>query len=140
MFEIIDHPADLGFRAQAQDLPALFEQCAVALSSILTDIDVLDGKECEAVSLTGCDLETLLYNWLSEVLFLFDGRGMLFCGFAVEAIEQSPAGLTLAARLYGEPYDRARHQIKTYVKAVTFHQLAVTGGDAGWQAIVYLDI
>ena len=46
----------------------------------------------------------------------------------------------LTAELAGEPYAPARHDVRTEVKAVTYHQLSVTRQAGGWVARVILDL
>src|SRR5271170_105570 len=82
-FEILDHPADMGFRACAPNLADLFAQCGKALTSVLVDLESVDGTEMTAVEILGDDLESLLYNWLAEILYLFDGEKKLFSEFVV---------------------------------------------------------
>jgi len=42
--------------------------------------------------------------------------------------------------LLGEPLDPARHEVRTEVKAVTYHALAVARRDGGWAGRVILDL
>src|SRR5271157_5025968 len=47
---------------------------------------------------------------------------------------------SICAVARGEKFDRARHQIKLLVKAITYHQLALEKTKSGWRAQVYVDI
>jgi SHS2 domain-containing protein len=139
-FEFLDHPADLGFRAWAPTLAGLFAESARALTAVLVDVEVLDSRQTQRVELEGVDLVDLMFNWLSEILFLFDGTGWLCHDLHLE-VDSAPDGtLNLHASLGGQPYDAGRLQLKTYVKAVTFHQLKVEEQDGMWVAQVFLDI
>jgi SHS2 domain-containing protein len=40
----------------------------------------------------------------------------------------------------GEVFDKARHSMKTEVKAVTYHQLEIKEQGGRWQAQIILDI
>jgi len=46
----------------------------------------------------------------------------------------------IEAKIYGEPYDEARHEIKTTVKSATYHQLEVARRGNGWRAAVIFDL
>lgn len=139
-FLILDHPADLGFKAWAQNLPDLFAECARALTSVLVDLETIGGEDATAVEILGDDLETLLYNWLAEILYLFDGEKKLFSDYVVLSHRQHEGTEFLQAELRGESYNPAKHQVKTYVKAITFHQLKIERTDQGYSAQVYIDI
>jgi SHS2 domain-containing protein len=136
MFEILEHTADTGFRACAPALAGLFEQAALALESIALDTSgVLPAAECE-ITAGGEDLESLLVNFLSEVLFYLDGKRIAFARF--EVCEFFPGGVTV--RAWGEPRDAERHPARIVVKGVTYHQLRVWQEAERWCAEVYLDV
>lgn len=139
-YRILDHPADLGFQAWAPTLPDLFAECGKALTSVFVDVNTIARSDIQAVEIIGDDLESLLYNWLSEILYLFDGEKRLFSEFAILSHQQNSPTEFLQAELRGEQFDRDKHEIKTYVKAVTYHQLSIQRGESGYSASVYLDI
>jgi len=125
-FEILEHTADVGFRAWAPDLGALFEASARAMFAISADLD----------SVRPTETRRLAVNWLSELVSLFDAG--LFAPRSYEALEVSPT--RFVCRCTGEPRDPARHPWKLIVKAVTYHQLEVAQRDGRWEATVFLDI
>jgi SHS2 domain-containing protein len=88
------------------------------------------------VKAEGSDPQDLLVNWLSEILYLHDAEGWLFHEFNVQELRDN----TITATARGERFDRARHQAKLLVKAVTYHQLALEQTPQGWGARVYVDI
>ncbi len=52
-------------------------------------------------------------------------------------------GLTaweIRATAQGEKFVPARHRSRTYIKAVTYHQLSIKKTPRGWQATVFLDV
>lgn len=136
MFEILEHPADIGFRAFGGELEELFANAAVALVSIACEIEDVAPRTEYALSATGTDYESLLVNWLGEVLYWFDGKRIAPCKFRVTQL--APDSIRAAA--WGEPRDGERHRSKLIVKAVTWHQLRITRSNGGWMADVYLDI
>jgi SHS2 domain-containing protein len=136
MFEILEHPADIGFRAFGGTLEELFATAAAALVSITCEIEDVAPRIEYALSATGTDCESLLVNWLSEVLYRFDGKRIALRKFRVTHL--APNSIRAAA--WGEPRDGERHRPKLIVKAVTWHQLRIGRSDGGWMAEVYLDI
>lgn len=136
MFEILEHPADIDFRAFGGTLEELFANAAVALISIACEIEDVAPRTGYALSAAGADYESLLVNWLGEVLYWFDGKRIALRQF--RATEFQPDSIRAAA--WGEPRDPERHRSKLIVKAVTWHQLRIVRTDSGWMAEVYLDI
>ena len=136
MFETFDHTADLGLRMRAADLDALFAEAALALfSTLVEDLATVLPRELMKIELTGSDREYLLFDWLKELLFRFEGEHWLFSRFAVKVRDD---GLTGEA--WGEPLDRGRHPLSHEVKAITYHGLKVELSPDGWLAEVIVDI
>jgi len=135
-FEILEHPADIGFRVRGQTLAQLFENAAVAMLSIAVELDNVCAAEQFLLSASGPDAEALLVNWLNEVLFWTDARGIVFREFRVQEIEP----IHVSGIGWGEARDPARHRAKLIIKAVTYHQLKLEHTKQGWLAEVFLDI
>ena len=102
----------------------------------LTDRRYLRPKETRHIEVEAPDREALLVGWLNYLLYLYDVNG--FLGRIFDIVELSDQRLEAIAR--GETYDPERHVAKTAVKAATFHQLAITPRNHGWQATVILDL
>jgi SHS2 domain-containing protein len=136
MFELLEHPADIGFRVFGATPSELFANAAIAMLSIAADPAQVEPRQSWELTAEGSDYESLLVNWLNEVLFWFDGKHIAFRDFTVHHIE--PGGIHATGR--GEPRDAARHTARLVVKAVTYHQLKVAPTPEGWVAEVYLDI
>jgi SHS2 domain-containing protein len=136
MFETFDHTADLGIRIRAPTLDALFAEAGSALfSTVVEDLATVRPLDRVEISIAGEDREYLLFDWLKELLYLFDADHMLFCRFDVQVSE---TGITAAA--WGEPLDWDRHVPNHEVKAITYHGLKVEQTADGWLAEVIVDI
>jgi SHS2 domain-containing protein len=101
--------------------------------SIAGDVENVSPREQYPLSAEGGDLESLLVNWLNEVLYWFDGRRIAFREFRIGRI--GPERIEAVGS--GQP--RA-HPARLIVKAATYHQLKVARSGDGWVAEVYLDI
>ncbi|MBI1311435.1 archease [bacterium] len=136
MFELFDHTADLGIRVRGASLNDLFREAATALTQCLVGrpdaIQPLSETSCE---LESPDLEYLFFDWLSELLYRFDGEG-----FVVADCDVNVTGTSLKATLRGEAFDPSRHEYSHEVKAITYHGLRVERDEDGWQAEVIVDI
>jgi len=135
-FRLLDHPADLGIEAYGSNLVDAFEQAAVALVSVILELSTVSERESRTVELTASDYQHLLVKWLTEVLYLYDGKG--FVGRRFEITHITPT--QLKAVIFGEPFDGNKHTTKQDVKAITYHQLEIIEGDTTATVKVFLDI
>ena len=135
-FELLDHPADIGFRTRAETLEELFANCAHALISIILDPENAAAEQGWLVEAEGADLESLLVNWLNEILYYVDTKRAVFAKLSVEF----PEPLRLRCRAEGEPRDPVKHPVRLFVKAVTYHQLKISRTEDAWMAEVYVDV
>ena len=135
-FEVLEHPADIGFRAFGGTLPELFAQSALAMLSIAADPAAALSKEEYPLAVESGDRESLLVDWLNEVLYWFDGKRIAFRDFRVTQFREN----AIQAVGLGEPRDPLRHRARLIVKAVTYHQLKIARRGGMWVAEVYLDI
>lgn len=142
-YEILEHPADIGFRAYGRTLEELFINAARAMMSLACELESLVERESREVEATGSDHEALIYAWLAEILAVQDAEQMFFRRVEVTELREGPEGAgqsLVRGKVYGEKYDKQRHRAGTYIKAVTMHQLRVERTPEGWRAQVYLDV
>ena len=135
MYEVFEHTADLGLRVRAADLESLFAEAALALFATVVDLAEVRLTQQETFRIEGGDHEYLLFDWLNELLFAWEGRRLLFADFQVRIDDE---GLTAEAR--GEPLELERHRLDHEVKAITYHGLKVEQQGDQWLAEVIVDI
>ena len=135
-FRILEHTADIGFEAFGATRQEVFRNAARALTHLTVDLEAIAPREGKLLRAEASDMPSLLVNWLSEILYLFDAEGWLFRDCEFDALTER--SLTAMAR--GEKFDRRKHQVKLLVKAVTYHQLELMETAEGWRAQVYVDI
>jgi SHS2 domain-containing protein len=135
-FQILEHPADIGFQAWGRTQAELFENAALALFSLSCELSTVHDTESRPVEVTASDLESLLYAWLAELVAIAEADHFVFRRAVVSFADSS----RIRATVYGEPLDRGRHHSGTHIKAVTFHQLHVRETPDGWSAQVFLDL
>jgi SHS2 domain-containing protein len=136
----LDHTADVGAEIEAASLGELFAEAAQALLETIADPATVRTSLHRDFELSASDLETLLVDWLGELVYVFEVDRQLFRDAAVTLTEAAD-GWRLAAVARGEPYDPERHPIRVLVKAVTWHGLAVgCREDGAWRARVIFDI
>jgi len=134
-FEIVGHTADVGIKAYGADISQAFTNAARALFSLITELDDVEEILHRDIELTAPDEESLLVDWLNELIYLFDTENIVFKRFDVTKLNDTQ----LKARSYGEKVDSSKHRLKIGVKAATYHMLKVAKGD-GCQVQVLFDI
>ena len=135
-YETFDHTADLGVRDFGQTCEEVFANAAYALFDLLTDLNHVRENLSYDLRVEAADREELLVRWLSELLFLSESRGYLFKKFSFSHLDQT----SLQAEARGETFDPSRHEFKTEIKAVTYHQVEVKEKDGKWGARIIFDI
>lgn len=120
-FELIEHTADVGLRAWGDTIEEAFEDAALGMFSIMGDISKADEVGEVEVVVENEELEGLLVDWLSELLYLFDAERAFLCRFHVKMEENGK--IKLSGRAYGEEYNAEKHGMGTEIKAVTYHML-----------------
>jgi SHS2 domain-containing protein len=139
MYEIFEHTADLGIRVRNGSLNELFADAARGLFSLLVD-NRHPAATTSGVTfqLQADNVEDLLHDWLTELLFTFYGGRLVLTDFQVQVHSASTQKLTATAQ--SEPIDPKRHRIEAEIKAITWHALKVEQDREGWQAEVIVDL
>jgi SHS2 domain-containing protein len=133
-YEFLEHTADVTFKAYGRDLNELFENAAEALESTMVMLDNVALEETFSIEASSDSYENLLYDWLTKLLITFELERLV-----VKRCFVRIAGLFLAADCVGERLDRSKHKLNAEVKAVTYHNLAVTKNDV-YHVEVTLDV
>ena len=136
MHETFDHGADIGVRGRGATLARAFEQAALALTTVVTDLESVAQDEEVRLACEDPDPELLLFAWLGAVVYEMATRRMLFSRFEV-VIEDG----RLRGRAWGERVDVARHAPAVEVKGATLTELSVRReADGGWLAQCVVDV
>ena len=105
----------------------------------MTDLDYVDISQEEEVSVEGHDMESLLYNFLDEVLFLFNADPFLTCK-DIKIAEFDKENFRLQAVCKGEPFDLSKHPQGTEIKAITYSNMQIYDHDSKHEVFVIIDI
>lgn len=120
-FEILDHTADVGIIAYGASVNQAFANAAKGLFSLITELDSIEELFQRDIELVAPDRESLLVEWLNELIYLFDAENVVFKRFDITELNDTQ----LKARSYGEKVDSSKHKLKMGVKAATYHMLKV---------------
>jgi len=139
-YRMQEHTADKAMKVEGSTLRELFTAAAEGLAHAYSPTDGIGASLRFRVETESASLERLLVEFLSELVYLHETRGMLFCGFEVEFEGEGTEGpFRVKADVMGEEYDPSRHELDSPVKAVTQHMLAVDRTPGGWTATLVLD-
>lgn len=135
-WEYFPHGADIGVRGIAPTLAGAFEQAALALTAIMTELETVPPSDVIEVACEAPDPELLLVDWLNDLIYETATRRMFFSRFEV-----SLEGNRLTARAWGEAIDLARHPGGVEVKGATYTALSVHQEASGaWVAQCVVDV
>ena len=131
-----EHTADVGLEARADSLGELFEAMGEGLSDVICPRQAVETQKTLQIQAEAENVESLLVDFLAELLGLFNLEKFLIAVVKVKRIDET----SVAAEVTGEPYDPARHELGDEIKAVTYHQLKVAHKGDEWTGRVILDI
>lgn len=121
-YELIEHTADIAIKAYGTNLSEAFGNAAKGMFDIITDESEVESTGQYDIKLEAPDLEQLLVDWLSELLFLNTSQNLVFGFFKVELDEEKKH---LVGHVFGEKYNISKHKVGIEIKAVTYHMLEV---------------
>jgi len=140
-FKVLDKVAiaDIAFEAYGKDLNELFENSALAIFDETTDLKKVEEKKKKQIKLKADNIENLLYDFLSEILYIKDTDSFLFKKSNVKINEKNKKYL-LEADLSGEEINRKKHDLRNDIKAITLHMFKVEKTKEGYKAVIVVDV
>ena len=134
-YRFIEHTADVGIEVYSPTLKGLYETAGHALFMLMVP-EVSPPGIRHAIEAEGADRESLLVNFMNDLLAAFELKGLLFRKIEVKKL----TGRRLEADTRCERFDPDCRLMDTVVKAVTFHGLEIKKEGARWRGVVYLDL
>ena len=133
--EEIAHTADWAIRVRAPDVPQLFEAAAEGMFGLLTDLSTIVPEQHHDIRLHAIDVETLLVDWLNELLYLAEQHGLAFTRFTIRELDLSGGSRLLALASGGRP-----RELNKAIKAATFSGLSIRQDSNGYQVDLVFDV
>ncbi|MGZ5051573.1 MAG: archease, partial [Methylobacter sp.] len=125
-----------GIRGIAPTLEQAFEQAALAMTAVVTDLDLVAASKTVTIQCEAPDNELLLVGWINELIYEMSAHGLLFKQYQV-VIDNGK----LSATAFGEAVDRQKHQPAVEIKGATFTELSVhRQSDGSWLAQCVVDV
>lgn len=131
VFDELEHTADWAFRVKGRDLRELFERAALALFALQRQA-ATPSEHTRELEVSGFDRETLLVNWLNELLYLEESGGGSVAACSILEISDQHLRAQVGTSSGG--------QARRLIKAVTFHNLKLQHTAEGWEATVVVDV
>lgn len=134
-YEILPHTADARLRVCGKELGSLFENAAYGLKELL-GLDTAESSDTEAIELEAGEAESLLIQWLNELLYRVQNKH-----FALSEVSVSQCdGKKLKAEIKGKCCSR-KIRLAREIKAATYHNLAIKQNPGGtFQTEIVFDL
>ncbi len=138
-FKFFEVTADIGYWAYGHTIEESFENAGLAMFEVMTNTKHVSPYIQKEITILSEDTVSLLYDWLSELLFLHDTEFIFFSKFKIE-ISKENENYKLTAKLLGEKIDYSKHEQLNEVKAVTFHLMEIQKHNNIYKSRVILDL
>jgi SHS2 domain-containing protein len=122
-YKYIDHTADLKVRAYGKTLEEAFANAAIGGFDFLTDTAKIKKKTEKKISIKAKRLESLLYDFIEQLLFLLDTEGFMISGFKDMKINQANDKFELKCTALGDSYKN--YEVKGDIKAITYSEMNI---------------
>lgn len=134
MYEVLDDSASVGLRAWAPTFEQMLGEASAGLVSVALEIRSVSPKQPYAIAAKGDDRESLMMNWLQEIVSYTGGKQVALTRFEVNPSD----GFQATGVAWGEPID-ARHGGKLTVKSVVDGVRVIHRPDC-WMCEFYLEV
>jgi len=132
-YEILEHTADVGFRATGETLGEAFESVTRAFAEIVSYEKPPEPTDELSVEVEAENPEALLFDYLARLIYVQDVEGVVIADADVTATEESPR---VEVTLHVAPARRGFMDIK----APTYSEMVAERGNEGWILRAVLDI
>jgi len=127
--------ADIAFEAYGKTLNEVFENSAYAFFDMTCNPKTVKQKIKKQIKVKAENEKDLLYNFLSELIFLKDSKQLIFNKVKVMIKDNK-----LKATLYGDKIDYEKQELRNDIKAITFHLFNLEKIKKDYKATIVVDI
>jgi SHS2 domain-containing protein len=133
-YKFLEHTADVKFLAFGKDKEEAFENSALALKECICGKIKIKASKERKIKVEGKDLESLLYVFLEEILFLLDGENFVISKIKNLKIQ----GFSLSAVIAGD--EAKNYHFTNKVKAITYSDMLIEHEKDQWKIQAVLDV
>jgi SHS2 domain-containing protein len=136
-FVFLEHTADIKFQAYGKSLKEVFKNSVEAIFNSMYSGRV-KSQEKYLIKIRGKDLESLMYNFLEEFLFLIDSKKFFLSKIKIIFLDEKK--FELRAEIYGD--NVKNYKLNHDFKAVTYNEMFVKFDKSKklWVAQVVMDV
>ena len=132
-FEEIEHTADKALRITGASLQELFVSAARGMTGMMVpDLSKVSAEVEKCIELEAIDAESLLVEWLSELVFWAETEMLVFTQFDIKNLTASHLQATIIGGNISE--------LEKHIKAVTYHNLKITKTAQGMETTIVFDV
>lgn len=140
-YEMLDHTADVMFRATSDSLEGAFSEVVRAFSEIVTydespELDQ-DKIETSKIEVESENLDALLYDFLDRLIYTQDVKGVFITEAKKIELEETDESYRLNAELEVYPIEELA---LLDIKGPTYNDMKVEEDGDGWLIEAVLDI
>jgi len=133
--------ADIAYEAYGKGLNEVFENSALAIFELSAEVKTIKPKKKLEIKLEHEKLDNLLYDFLSEILFLKDSKYMVFRNVNVKINEDKKnKKFRLKSTLEGDTINSEKQHLENDIKAITMHMFELNKVKNGYKARIVVDI
>lgn len=133
-FEELNHTADYLFRCTGDTIEELFRSAAMAMFSLMFE-ERDQGSVKKEISLKSDDYETLIYDLLSELIFLSEVEMIVFSDIKIKVHDNA-----VKAVASGEKFNMDKHRGGTEIKGISKYGMDITEKAGKFRMDVIFDV
>lgn len=137
-YEYLPHTAEAKFAAYGKSMEEAFSNAALAMENIMTDTEKIKPNIKKKIVIETKQLPALLYDFLQELLILFDSEHFAIKKIENLKIQQKGSDYLLTATAMGD--DAQHYEIISGVKSVTYNEMEIKKEKGQWKVVVVLDV
>ena len=134
-FKFLEHTADVKFQAYGKNLKEVFKNSVEAMFNSMHSGKV-KSKDKFVIKIKGNDLESLMYNFLEEFLFLMDSKKFFLSKIKITKFDEKK--FELNAELFGDSVKN--YKLNHDFKAVTYNEMFIKKIKGIWTSQVVMDV
>src|SRR3989338_2137285 len=137
-FEFLEHTGDVKFRAYGKNVGEVFQNCALAVSSVFSRNGEINETGKKEFVLSENNYESLLYQFIEELIYLFDVDAFVVSRAEVKLTEEN-GKITAYVLVYGD--DASNYSDLDAIKSPTYAEMYVKQlKNKTWEAQVVVDV
>ena len=138
-FKYLEHITDAYIEAWGDSLEQAFSYAATGTINVMFEIKNVRGTSKIGFQVEGEDYLELLFNWLEKVLLIISIDNQVISSFEIK-ISKLDTKYRLTGWGMAESIDISKHNYRTEIKGITYHEMEVLQEDGQYKVRFILDL